>query len=62
MTALETVRDGHGNELDFRAATMLMDDGIREQLHREMAPCGMQEFYDAYCERHEERYGRRFEV
>ena len=50
-----------GDEIDFPAAVQLMDDEIRERLHNELAPCTDQEFFDAYCEAHEEKYGEEFE-
>ena len=51
-----------GDVVDFAAAVTMMDDDIREKLNDELAPCGMQEFFDAYCKAHEERFGERFEV
>lgn len=50
-----------GTEIDFDAAVSLMDDEIREELHNELAPCTEQEFFDAYCKAHEEKYGEEFE-
>lgn len=41
---------------------MMMDDEIRENLHAEMAPCGDQEFLDAYAERHAEKYNEVFQI
>ena len=52
----------NGSELDFEAAVNLMDDEIREELHAELAPCGNQEFLDAYVERHAQKYGEDFQV
>lgn len=50
-------------EVDFDACVALMDDGIREELHMEMAgDCTEQEFLDAYCERHFEEFGEEFEA
>jgi len=51
-----------GDVVDYAAAVMVMDDDIREKLSDELAPCGKQEFFDAYCKAHEERFGRRFEI
>lgn len=39
----------NNDQVDFEAAVNLMDDGIREALHAELAPCTEQEFFDAYC-------------
>lgn len=47
-------------EEDFDACVNLMDDDIREALHREMAPCTEQEFLDAYVEEHFKKYGEDF--
>ncbi len=57
MTALDIIN----NNL-YDAAVMLMDDDIREELHREIAPCTELEFLEAYMERHEEKYGMPFVV
>ena len=51
-----------GDVVDYEAAVMAMDDDIREKLSDELAPCGKQEFFDAYCKAHEERFGERFEI
>lgn len=48
--------------VDFDACVSLMDDDIREQVHAELAPCTEQEFLDAYCELHAEKYGEQFQV
>lgn len=52
----------NGSEIDFEAAVNMMDDEIREELHAELAPCGNQEFLDAYVERHAQKYGEDFQV
>lgn len=52
----------HGHEVDFEAAVMLMDDQLREELHRELAPCAPQEFLDEYVRRHRAKYGEDFVV
>lgn len=52
----------NGSEVDFEACVNLMDDEIREQLSAEMAPCEEQEFLDAYCKAHEEKYGEQFQI
>ena len=48
--------------VDFDAAVNLMDDDIREELHSKMAPCSDQDFADAYCAAHAEKYGEQFVV
>lgn len=50
----------NGKTVDFDACVALMDDEIREALHMEKAPCGEQEFLDAYAQRHLEKYGEEF--
>lgn len=55
------VTNEHGVEIDYDAAVNFMDDDIREELHMDIAPCTEQEFFDAYCERHLERFGEVFE-
>lgn len=50
------------NMVDFDICVSMMDDDIREQLHRELAPCTNQEFLDAYADRHFEKYGEDFTV
>lgn len=52
----------NNTQVDFEAAVNLMDDEIREALHAELAPCTEQEFFDAYCKAHEEKYGEKFAV
>lgn len=52
----------NGSEIDFESAVNVMDDEIREELHAELAPCGNQEFLDAYVDRHAQKYGEDFQV
>lgn len=53
----------NGHEVDFDACVNLMDDDIREELHMEMAgSCTEQEFLDAYCEAHSNKYGEEFQI
>ena len=52
----------NNDQVDFEAAVNLMDDEIREALHAELAPCTEQEFFDAYCKAHEEKYGEEFAI
>ena len=56
------VFDGDGNEVCFESAVSLMDDDIREALHRQIAPCTDQEFYDASCKAHFDKYGEEFQM
>lgn len=49
-------------EIDFDAAVALMDNEIREEIARDLAPCTEQEFFDAYCKAHEDKYGEEWEL
>lgn len=51
-----------GYSVDFNACVQLMDDEIREELHKKIGGCTEQEFLDAYCEEHEKKYEKEFEV
>ena len=55
-----TARDGH--EYDYNAAVNLMDRELCEELHMRFAPCSEQDFYDAYCKAHEEKFGEEFVI
>ena len=52
----------NGKPASFEACISLMDDEIREALHIEMAPCGEQEFLDAYVQWHLEKHGEEFAI
>ena len=58
---MKTIKDYNGNNIDFEAAVMLMDDEIREQLHG-IGIEDEQEFYNVYCEKHYEKYNEEFEI
>ena len=53
--ARDIIASGH-----FDAAAAVMDDELREKLHRGLAPCTDLEFLVAYMQRHEEKYGEEF--
>ena len=57
MTAQEIIEKGL-----YDASVQLMDDDIREEIHRELAPCADLEFLEAYMEKHREKYGIDFTV
>ena len=40
----------------FEAAANLMDSKIRDELAYEMAPCGEEEFLEAYCVEHARKF------
>jgi hypothetical protein len=52
----------NGREVYYNAAENMMDDELREEIHREMAPCKAQEFLDEYVKRHEARFKERFDI
>lgn len=49
------------NEVSFESCVSLMDDDIREEIHAEGIE-DEQEFLDAYCDRHMEKYGEEFQI
>lgn len=55
-----TVRNQYGKLLDYESAVLFMDDEIREMVHREIAPCTEQEFFDAYCTAELKKTGEEF--
>ena len=55
------VLNRHMNLVDYEAAVNLMDDDVRDEVNRKMAPCSEQEFFDAYCAEHERVFGMEFE-
>lgn len=56
------VTDANGQRVEYELAEMLMDDELRERLHRKIAPCTNQYFYDTYCEYHKNIFGEDFSV
>lgn len=54
------VKTQDGRFVDYEAVENLMDDELREELHREIAPCSPQRFFDKYAEMHAERFGEEF--
>lgn len=59
---MKKVINQYGTEIDYEVAVNMMDDEIREELHAKLAPCTDQEFFEAYCKAHEEKYGEEFEM
>lgn len=59
---MTTITNEFGVEINFDAAVNFMDDEIREMLHEEIAPCTDQEFFDAYCKAHEDRFDEEWEL
>lgn len=57
-----SVINPHGEIIPVNVAIQLMNDDLREELHRELAPCREQDFFEAYCEAHEEKFGEVWEL
>ena len=55
-----TIKNRHGQELDYEVVVEYMDDDIREYLHHQLAPCSAQYFYDEYVKMHKEIHGEEF--
>lgn len=51
------VTNMNGTEIYYNAAVLLMDDEIRETLHKDLAPCTDQDFFSAYEKAHLKKYG-----
>jgi hypothetical protein len=52
----------NNQEFDFDSVLILMDFELCEYLNNCIAPCTDQEFVDAYCIAHEEKYDQGFVV
>lgn len=52
--------DAKGNVRDYDAAVNLMDEELREELHRRMSHGTPQEFIERYAEKHLEKFGEGF--
>ena len=57
MNVKRTIEEGF-----YDAAVNMMDDELREEIHRELAPCTDEEFLTEYCKRHEEKFGEEFAI
>jgi hypothetical protein len=58
-TKMTKVQNSFGVEFDLYL--IYMDDDLREELHAEGFETE-QEFFDAYCEAHEKRFGEEWEL
>lgn len=56
------VINANGTEIDYNAAVALMDDDICAELNDKIAPCTEQEFFTAYEQAHESKYGEEWEL
>ena len=54
--------NANGTEIDYNAAVALMDDDICAELNDKIAPCTDQEFFSAYEQAHEAKYGEEWEL
>lgn len=52
----------NGEKIPFATAVILMDDDIREVVHRTCSPCPPQEFLDFYVKLHKIRFGEDFKI
>lgn len=52
--------DAFGNVHDYDAAVNLMDEELREELHRSMSHSTPQEFIERYAKDHREKFGEGF--
>lgn len=57
---MSKVYNQYGVELDFEAAVQCMDPNSRELVHRDIAPCTDQQFFDHYCAEHVRYTGKIF--
>ncbi|MCD7984128.1 MAG: hypothetical protein LUG19_07735 [Desulfovibrio sp.] len=53
--------NAHGTEIDFNAATALMDKKLREEIQCRLGPCSDEDFFFAYAAAHYETFGEVFE-
>lgn len=51
----------YNDKVDFETLVNLMDDEIREKIHKEIAPCTEQEFINRYIEEHEKKHNEKFQ-
>lgn len=59
---MSKVINDYGVLVDYDTAVLLMDDELREDIHRELAPCTDQEFFNEYAKRHAEKFGEIWEL
>lgn len=55
-------KEEYDRDPEFYMASTYMDDEIREEVHRELAPCTNEEFMEEYKKRHMEKFGEEFIV
>lgn len=52
------VKNRHNRETDYDIAVYIMGPELREQIHREFAPCSDQEFYNEYSKAYLKKYNK----
>lgn len=50
------------NTISYKETEKLMDETIREETSREIAPCAQQIFYIIYCIAHKSKFGKLFSI
>ena len=59
---METIRDFKNMPPEnYDMVASLMDKDIREEVHRDFAPCSTRKFYVEYCKLHKEKFNEDFE-
>lgn len=57
-----SVINPYGEIVPANVAIQLMNDDLREELHRKLTPYSEQDFFDAYCKAHLEKFGETWEL
>lgn len=55
------VENSFGKLIDFDLASEYMDEELCDDIYYYYSPVNEQEFFDIYCERHFEKFGKKFE-
>lgn len=56
------VVNGFDVKFDFDVAVNYMDDDLRNELAAELAPCTVQDFFEAYEKAHQEKFDEVWEL
>ena len=49
-------------KMDWDVVVNYMDNEIREELHKELSPCGNERFLQRYMEMHHSKYNEEFQI
>lgn len=60
LTVEEMYQLENGSSFDWETIVNYMDDDLREEIHRELAPCKEEDFLSEYCKKHKERFNEQF--